>query len=97
MGVQHQQPWTTIQIVDPVHERHYALSEDAELQLRILRDGLRAMANLTRGESDEPSPVPDAVGADDLAAIFDVFGIACGAIVQTVRFAGPSMPIEGRN
>ncbi|PZU13833.1 MAG: hypothetical protein DI606_04505 [Sphingobium sp.] len=93
----HEQNWTTIHIVDPVNERHYALSEEAELQLRILRDGLRAVANLARGEEMPSQPVPETIDGHDLASIFDVFGIACGAIIQTGRFAGPSVPIKGRN
>lgn len=96
MAAREEPRWTTIQIVDPVNERHYALSEDAELQLRILRDGLRAVANLARGEEEPSMPIPETIAGDDLAAIFDVFGIACGAIISTVRFAGPSQPIDGR-
>ena len=82
----------TIHSVDPVKERHYAMSEDAELQLRHLRDGLRAVANLARGEDELAPAIPETVMGDDLAAIFDVFGIACGAILETLRFARPSMP-----
>lgn len=96
MAERERQHWTTIEIVDPVQDQHYALSQDAELQLRILRDGLRAVANLARGEEEVSAPISEAIAGEDLAAIFDVFGIACGAIIQTVRFAGPSQPIEAR-
>lgn len=92
MDMHEQQPFATIHTVDPVREQHYALSEDAELQLRHLRDGLRAVANLARGEADPAPAVPETIMGDDLAAIFDVFGIACGAIIETMRFARPSMP-----
>lgn len=73
--------------IDPTQVMHYALSEDAELHLQHLRDGLRGLATLSRGNVEEM------IGSE-MGAILDVFALAADTIIAATPFAGPSRALN---